>query len=136
MKVNILEFQGKYMNLIPEDIMAQFSQCFGNGESEAEVRDTIYEEMKIKAFYNEHPELAPKTDWEITSLFSFLTDLMASVIKNEGQTSEKAQELIRRAGIILDRFKVENRPTAELEYIYETALWLKTEIIDEQSKSI
>lgn len=130
-RVNIREFQEKYIKgaLIPEDIMAYFTECFLKGQDYADIRATVYEEMKIKEFYNEHPELRPQPDWEVIALYSFLTDLMASVIKNEPQTAEKAQELIRKTGIIIDGYKVKERNTAELEYIYETALWLKSEII-------
>lgn len=130
-RVNIREFQEKYIKgaLIPEDIMAYFTECFLKGQDYADIRATVYEEMKIKEFYNEHPELRPQTDWEVITLFSFLTDLMASVIKNEPQTEEKAQELIRKTGLIIDAYKVKERNTAELEYIYETTLWLKSEII-------
>ena len=130
-RVNIREFQEKYIKgaLIPEDIMAYFTECFLKGQDYADIRATVYEEMRIKEFYNEHPELRPQTDWEVITLFSFLTDLMASVIKNEPQTEEKAQELIRKTGLIIDAYKVKERNTAELEYIYETTLWLKSEII-------
>lgn len=130
-RVNIREFQDKYIKgaLIPEDIMAYFTECFLKGQDYADIRATVYEEMKIREFYNKYPELRPQTDWEVIALYSFLTDLMASVIKNESQTCEKAQELIRRTGLIIDSYKVKNRNTAELEYIYETALWLKSEII-------
>lgn len=130
-RVNIREFQEKYINgaLIPEDITAYFTECFLKGQDYADIRATVYEEMKIKEFYNEHPELRPQTDWEVMALYSFLTDLMASVIKNEPQTSEKAQELIRKTGLIIDAYKVKGRDASNLEYIYETALWLKSEII-------
>lgn len=130
-RVNIREFQDKYIKgaLIPEDIMAYFNECFLKGQVYADIRATVYEEMKIKEFYNEHPELRPQTDWEVIALYSFLTDLMASIIKKEPQIAEKAQELIRRTGLIIDAYKVKERNTAELEYIYETALWLKSEII-------
>lgn len=123
-RVNIREFQEKYINgeLIPEDIMAYFTECFLKGQDYADIRATVYEEMKIKEFYNEHPELRPQTDWEVMALYSFLTDLMASVIKNEPQTSEKAQELIRKTGLIIDAYKVKGRDASNLEYIYETAL--------------
>lgn len=59
----------------------------------------------------------------------FLIDLMKSIIKKEDLLMEKTDELIRRTGIIIDRYKVENRQTDELEYIYDTALWLKSEVL-------
>lgn len=130
-RVNIREFQQKYIKgaLIPLDIVEYLTECILKGQDYADIRATVYEEMKIKEFYNEHPELRPQTDWEVIALYSFLTDLMASVIKNEPQTAEKAQEIIRKTGIIIDGYKVKERNTAELEYIYDTALWLKSEII-------
>lgn len=66
----------------------------------------------------------------------FLIDLMKSVIKKEELTKEKATEFITQVGKEIDRCKVNNEPTAELEYIYETVLWLKSEVIDEQTQSI
>jgi hypothetical protein len=85
--------------------------------------------MRIREIYNRYPELRPQDDWEVRSLFSFLTDLMKSIIKKEDLLMEKTDELIRRTGIIIDRYKVENRQTDELEYIYDTALWLKSEVL-------
>lgn len=59
----------------------------------------------------------------------YLIDLMKSVINNEEHLIEKANELLLQIGKEIDRCKVNNQPTAELEYIYETALWLKSEVI-------
>ena len=130
MRINIQEFQHSHeLSLIPEDIMAKFTQCTLNGEDETDIRDSIIDEMKIREIYNRHPELRPQDDWEVKALFSFLTDLMKSIIKKEDLLMEKTDELIRRTGIIIDRYKVENRQTDELEYIYDTALWLKSEVL-------
>ena len=130
MRVNIEEFQRSHEpSLIPEDIMAQFTRCFIDGETDIDIRDTIEDEMKLMEIYARHPELRPQDDWEVRSLFSFLTDLMKSVIRKEDLLSEKTDELLRKTGIILDRFKVENRPTDEIEYIYDTILWLKSEVL-------
>lgn len=130
MRINIREFQQSHEpSLIPEDIMAQFTQCLINGEDETEIRDSVPDEMRIREIYNRYPELRPQDDWEVRSLFSFLTDLMKSIIKKEDLLMEKTDELIRRTGIIIDRYKVENRQTDELEYIYDTALWLKSEVL-------
>ncbi len=130
MRINIQEFQQSHeLSLIPEDIMAKFTQCTLNGEDETDIRDSIIDEMKIREIYNRHPELRPQDDWEVKALFSFLTDLMKSIIKKEDLLMEKTDELIRRTGIIIDRYKVENRQTDELEYIYDTALWLKSEVL-------
>lgn len=60
----------------------------------------------------------------------FLIDLMKSAIKKEDLLKEKTSELILQIGKEIDLCKVNNEPTAELEYLYETALWLKSEIIE------
>jgi len=65
----------------------------------------------------------------VQQLSFFLIDLMKSVINNEENLIGKADELLLQTGKEIDRCKVNNQPTAELEYIYETALWLKSEII-------
>ena len=65
----------------------------------------------------------------IKQLSFYLIDLMKSVINNEECLIEKANELLLQTGKEIDRCKVNNQQTAELEYIYETALWLKSEVI-------
>ena len=65
----------------------------------------------------------------IIQLSAFLIDLMKSVIKKEDLVNEKATEFIAQVGKEIDRCKVNNQPTAELEYIYDTALWLKSEVL-------
>ncbi len=66
----------------------------------------------------------------------FLIDLMKSVIKKKDLLPEKASELVLQIGKEIDRCKVNNQPTAELEYLYEVSLWLKSEVVDEQKTSI
>ncbi|MBQ6771324.1 MAG: hypothetical protein IJP44_10170 [Bacteroidales bacterium] len=58
----------------------------------------------------------------------YLIDLMKSYIKKEDLLSEKSSEIVLQIGTAIDRAKVANQPTAELEYLYETAVWLKGEI--------
>lgn len=58
----------------------------------------------------------------------YLIDLMKSYINKEDLLSEKSSEIVLQIGTAIDRVKVTNQPTAELEYLYETALWLKGEI--------
>lgn len=65
----------------------------------------------------------------------FLIDLMKSTIKKEDLLNEKSRELLLQIGKELDRCKVNNQPTAEIEYLYETALWLN-DYINEQTESI
>lgn len=62
-------------------------------------------------------------------LSAFLIDLMKSVILKEDLVNEKATEFISQVGKEIDRCKVNNQPTAELEYLQETALWLKSEVL-------
>lgn len=59
----------------------------------------------------------------------FLIDLMKSIIKKEDLVNEKATELLTQIGKELDRCKVNGEPTSELEYLYDTTLWLKSEIL-------
>lgn len=58
----------------------------------------------------------------------FLIDLIKSYINKEEQLSEKASELILQIGKETDRRKINNKTTEELEYLYDTAIWLKGEI--------
>lgn len=58
----------------------------------------------------------------------YLIDLMKSYIKKEGLLSEKSSEIVLQIGTAIDRAKIAGQPTAELEYLYETALWLNGEI--------
>lgn len=130
MKVNISEFQSKYIKdaLIPADIMAYLTECALAGETEVDIRDTVFDEMKIERFYQHNPKLRPKTEWEVISLSAFLIDLMKSYINKEDLLKEKSSELIRKINIIMDKYKVNDQPIANLEYLYETAHWLNNEI--------
>lgn len=65
-----------------------------------------------------------------TNQFSvFLIDLMKSIIKKEDLVIEKSTEFITQVGKEIDRCKVNNEPTDTLEYLYDTALWLKSDIL-------
>lgn len=68
----------------------------------------------------------------VQQLSFFLIDLMKSVINNEDNLIRKADELLLQTGKEIDICKVNNQPIAELEYIYETALWLKSEVINNE----
>ena len=74
----------------------------------------------------------------IKQLSFFTIDLMKSVINDEQELSGKARELLLHVGKEFDRCKVENKPTEEIEYLYDTALWLSEQIFtdDEQKESI
>ena len=74
----------------------------------------------------------------IKQLSFFMIDLMKSLINGEENLSGKARELLLQTGKEFDRCKVNNEPTSEIEYIYDTALWLSEQIFtdDEQKESI
>lgn len=68
---------------------------------------------------------------QTNQLSYYLIDLMKSYINKEGLLKEKSSELILQIGMEIDRCKVANQPTDELEYLYDTAIWLKGEIGNE-----
>ncbi len=74
----------------------------------------------------------------IKQLSFFTIDLMKSVINHDENLSGKARELLLQAGKEFDRCKVNNEPTSEIEYLYDTALWLSEQTFtdDEQTESI
>lgn len=74
----------------------------------------------------------------IKQLSFFTIDLMKSTINHDENISEKARELLLHTGKEFDRCKVNNEPTSEIEYLYDTALWLSEQIFtdDEQKESI
>lgn len=74
----------------------------------------------------------------IKQLSFFTIDLMKSLIKGEENLSGKARELLLQTGKEFDRCKVNNEPTSEIEYLYDTALWLSEQIFTdyEQKESI
>ena len=74
----------------------------------------------------------------IKQLSFFAIDLMKSVINHDENLAEKARELLLQTGKEFDRCKVNNEPTSEIEYLYDTALWLSEQIFtdDEQKESI
>ena len=59
----------------------------------------------------------------------FLIDLMKSVIRKEDLLNEKADELILQIGKEMDRMKVNNLPMDDIEFLHDTALWLKSEVL-------
>lgn len=70
-----------------------------------------------------------KSNQEMTlKLSTFLIDLMKSYICKEDLLKEKASELVLQIGKEFDRMKIANEPTAEIEFLYDTAIWLKGEI--------
>lgn len=74
----------------------------------------------------------------IKQLSFFTIDLMKSAINHDENLSGKARELLLQTGKEFDRCKVNNETTSEIEYLYDTALWLSEQIFtdDEQKESI
>lgn len=74
----------------------------------------------------------------IKQLSFFMIDLMKSLINGDENLSGKAKELLLQTGKEFDRCKVNNEPMSEIEYLYDTALWLSEQIFtdDEQKESI
>lgn len=74
----------------------------------------------------------------IKQLSFFTIDLMKSAINHDENLSGKARELLLQTGKEFDRCKVNNEHTSEIEYLYDTALWLSEQIFtdDEQKESI
>ena len=74
----------------------------------------------------------------IKQLSFFTIDLMKSAINHDENLSGKAKELLLQTGKEFDRCKVNNVPMSEIEYLYDTALWLSEQIFtdDEQKESI
>lgn len=58
----------------------------------------------------------------------FLIDLMKSVMECEPGVEDKADVLLFEIGRQLVNCNANNEPTADLEYLYETAKWLQSEI--------
>ena len=67
----------------------------------------------------------------IKQLSFFTIDLMKSIINHDEQLSEKASELLLQTGKEFDRCKVNNADTSEIEYLYDTALWLNEQISEQ-----
>lgn len=65
---------------------------------------------------------------ETNKLSYYLIDLMKSYINKEELLKEKTSELILQIGTATDRAKISSQPTDELEYLYETAIWLNSKI--------
>lgn len=59
----------------------------------------------------------------------FLIDLMKSVMECEPSIKDKADVLLLEIGQQLADCNANNESTADLEYLYDTTKWLKSEII-------
>lgn len=130
-KVNIDDFMKEHIEgaVIPEDIMQKFNESFLKGEDFAWIRSTVFDEMKINAFYNEHPNLRPETDWETIVFSRKVIDLLKRYIKGESIESSELNDLQQSCLIIIDSKKVREKPTEELEALYEDIIWLKCDIL-------
>lgn len=134
MRVDIDDFQKKYIKgaLIPEDIMKQFTDCFLQGEKYANVRDTVFEEMKIRQFYNEHPELEPKTDWVSIILYRKFVDIIKKHISGKAVSDTEIAELQLEVAICNDKRKVKNAPNEpyrDLQDLYDDIIWFRCDVL-------
>lgn len=130
-RVNIKEFMEQHLSgaVIPADIMEKFNECFLRGEEWAYIRSTIYDEIKINAFYNEHPELRPQTDWEIIAISRKVIDLMKQYIKGVEIEDIEINEALKQTALIMDSRKVKGCDIDDIEDLYNDILWLKCETI-------
>lgn len=61
----------------------------------------------------------------------FLIDLMKSYIVGDFPLDDKADALLFEIGRQLVNCNSRNEPTADLEYLYDTAKWLQSKIMEE-----
>lgn len=131
-KVNIKEFEAEYGILIPADVSSELDKCFLKGESTAEIRESVFQEMSIKKFYREHPELCPKTDWEAILLSRHVIDLLKRYINGDEILPSELKNELTGLAITIDSRKVKNEPnlpTTDLQALYDDLLWLRCEIL-------
>ena len=110
-KVNIDDFMKEHIEgaVIPEDIMQKFNESFLKGEDFAWIRSTVFDE---------------------TIVFSRkVIDLLKRYIKGESIESSELNDLQQSCSIIIDSKKVREKPTEELEALYEDIIWLKCDIL-------
>lgn len=62
----------------------------------------------------------------------FLIDLMKSVLNDEVGVEDKADVLLFEIGRQLVNYRASKKPTADLEYLYDTTQWLQSEIISKK----
>ena len=61
----------------------------------------------------------------------FLIDLMKSYINGDAPLDDKADVLVFEIGRQIVNCNANNEPTADLEYLYDTAEWLQSKILEE-----
>ena len=130
-RVKIDDFIQEHINesVIPEDIMVYFNQCFFEGKDYANIRESVYEEMKINKFYNEHPDLRPETDWETIILSRKVINLMKQYIKNGFVDKLELDDIQVSLAIFINNRKAKNNPNKPLdniESLYEDIMWIKS----------
>lgn len=113
---------------VPEDVWRTLRRCRIKGETEAEVRDTIFDEMKIEQFYREHSELRPHTDFRAIELARKVIDLMKDALAHRDVSAQKLADAQKQLAYELDRRKVNNLSTDEIASLYDDILWLRTDI--------
>jgi len=128
-KVNIADFMSKYATAgVPLDVWRTLRRCRIKGETEAEVRDTIFDEMKIEQFYREHSELRPQIDFKVIEYSRKVINLMKDALAHRDVSAEMLADVQKQLGFELDRCKVYNRSTDEIQRLYDDVLWLRANL--------
>ena len=130
MKINIQDFMQQYATAgVPEEVWCELRQRKLRGETEADVRDTLIDEIKIEQFYRAHPELRPHTDYRAVEFSRIVIDLMKDALSHRDESADTLKNVQKQLAIELDRRKVNNLSTDEIASLYDDVLWLRTEIL-------
>lgn len=113
---------------VPLDVWRTLRRCRIKGETEAEVRDTIFDEMKIEQFYREHSELRPQIDFKVIEYSRKVINLMKDALAHRDVSAEMLADVQKQLGFELDRCKVYNRSTDEIQRLYDDVLWLRANL--------
>lgn len=116
---------------VPLDVWRTLRRCRIKGETEAEVRDTIFDEMKIEQFYREHSELRPQIDFKVIEYSRKVINLMKDALTYRDVSAERLTDAQKQLACELDRRKVNNLSTDEIASLYDDVLWLRTEILNQ-----
>lgn len=128
-KVNAQDFARKYNGvLMPQDVSLAIEDAIIGGNEFATIRASAIGEMDALAFYNGHPELRPKTDWDALAIARKVIDVMKRTIAGDTIASWELPELVKNIGILIDGRRVKNEPTDHLDALYQDVLWLQCDV--------
>lgn len=128
-KVNAQEFARKYVGVpMPQDIARAIEDAIVCGNGFAQIRVSAIGEMDALAFYAAHPELRPNTNWDTLACARKVIDVMKRTIAGETFADWELSELVKDIGITIDGRKVKGQPTADLDALYQDALWLRCNV--------